>query len=125
MVRVPAPALRANGDSAGARRPAPTRQRSHHSPPVRAAAAASAPPGGDGQRFLTTQSISAERPWCLGGSTIKSWNKDITISLNQFAFNETYRVSRNFSYKYTATVKAYKDGEPIDTVTFDSKIVSY
>jgi hypothetical protein len=26
------------------------------------------PPGGHGQRFLMTQSISAERPWCLGPS---------------------------------------------------------
>ncbi len=70
-------------------------------------------------------SVSLKQRGSSGWSTIKSWNKDITISLNQFAFNETYRVSRYYLYKYTATVKAYKDGVRIDTVTFDSKTVSY
>ncbi len=69
--------------------------------------------------------VSLKQRGSSGWSTIKSWNKDITISLNQFAFNETYQVSRNYSYKYTATVKSYKDGVLADTVTFDSKIVSY
>jgi len=58
-------------------------------------------------------------------STIKSWNQNITISLNKFTFNETYKVAPNYSYKYTATVKSYKDGVRLDSVTFDSKIVPY
>jgi len=69
--------------------------------------------------------VSLKRNGGSGWSTIKSWNKNITVSLNKFTFNETYKVSRNYSYKYTATVKSYKDGALLDTVTFDSKIVMY
>jgi hypothetical protein len=69
--------------------------------------------------------VSLKQRGSSGWSTIKSWNRDITVSLNQFTFNETYQVSRNYAYKYTATVKSYKDGVLADTVTFDSKIVSY
>ena len=58
-------------------------------------------------------------------STIKSWNQNITISLNKFTFNETYQVGTNYSYKYTAKVKSYKDGVLLDTVTFESKIIPY
>lgn len=69
--------------------------------------------------------VSLKKSSGSGWSTIKNWSKDITVSLNQFSFNETYKVSENFSYKYTATVKAYKDDKLIDTVTFDSQIAAY
>lgn len=69
--------------------------------------------------------VSLKRSGGSGWSTIKSWNQNITVSLNQFVFNETYKVGKNYSYKYTATVKSYKDGVLVDTVTFDSKIVPY
>jgi hypothetical protein len=58
-------------------------------------------------------------------TTVKSWSKNITISLDQFAFNEKYSVSSGYSYKYTATVKSYKNGSLLDTVTFDSKTIVY
>lgn len=58
-------------------------------------------------------------------STIKSWNKDITVSSQTFTFNEKYTVSKNYSYKFTATVKSYKNSALLDTVTFDSNTVSY
>jgi hypothetical protein len=56
---------------------------------------------------------------------IKSWNKNITISLNKFSFNENYGVSKGYSYKYTAAVKSYKDGVLLDSVTFDSDTIKY
>ncbi len=58
-------------------------------------------------------------------TTIKSWNKDITISLNKFTINEKYGVSSGYSYKYTATVKSYKNGALLDSVTFDSETIKY
>lgn len=70
-------------------------------------------------------SVSLKRSSVNGWTTIKSWSKDITVSLNQFVFNATYKVSKNYLYKYAAKVKAYKDGGLIDTVTFESLIVSY
>lgn len=70
-------------------------------------------------------SVSLKRNGGSGWSTIKTWSRDITISLNQFTFNETYRVGRHYSYKYSATVKSYKNGALVDTVAFDSKIVPY
>lgn len=69
--------------------------------------------------------VSLKRKSGSSWSTIKSWNQNITISLNKFTFNETYKVATNYSYKYTATVKSYQDGVRLDTVTFDSKIVPY
>lgn len=70
-------------------------------------------------------SVSLKRSGGNGWTTIKSWSKDITISLNQFAFNETYKVSKNYLYKYSAKVKSYKAGQLIDTVTLESQTVSY
>lgn len=70
-------------------------------------------------------SVALKRSSGSGWSTIKSWNQNITISLNKFTFNETYGVSKNYSYQYTATVKSYKGGQLLDMVTFDSKIVPY
>lgn len=69
--------------------------------------------------------VSLKRSSGNGWSTVKNWNKNITISLNKFTFNETHKVSRNYSYRYTATVKSYKNSVLLDTVTFDSKIVKY
>jgi len=69
--------------------------------------------------------VSLKRSSGNGWSTVKSWNKNITISLNKFTFNETDKVSKNYSYQYTATVKSYKNHVLLDTVTFDSKIVKY
>lgn len=69
--------------------------------------------------------VSLKRSSGGSWSTIKSWSKTITIELNKFTFNESYKVSKNYSYKYTATVKSYKYGELLDSVTFDSKIVMY
>jgi hypothetical protein len=60
-----------------------------------------------------------------GWSAIKVWNQDIAISYNSFTFNETYKIGKNYSYKYTATVKSYKDDVLMDSVTFDSKTVKY
>lgn len=57
--------------------------------------------------------------------TIKSWNKNITIALNKFTFNETYAVSTSYSYKYSATVKSYKNGVLLYSVSFDSNTISY
>ncbi len=69
--------------------------------------------------------VSLKRSSGGSWSTIKSWNQNITISLNMFTFNETYKVGKNYSYMYTATVKSYKDGVLLDSVTLDSKIVPY
>ncbi|HVI40562.1 MAG TPA: hypothetical protein VM577_07880 [Anaerovoracaceae bacterium] len=60
-----------------------------------------------------------------GWTTLKSWNRDITISLNKFTFNETYTVGKNYSYQYSAAVKSYKDDVLLDSVTIDSKILKY
>lgn len=70
-------------------------------------------------------SVSLKRSGISGWQVIKSWSKDIPISLNQFAFNETYKVSKNYLYKYSAKVKAYKGGRIIDTMTLESQTVSY
>jgi len=69
--------------------------------------------------------VSLKRSSGNGWSTVKSWNKNITISLNKFTFNETNKVSKNYSYRYTATVKSYQNNVLLDAVTFDSKIVKY
>lgn len=58
-------------------------------------------------------------------TTIKSWDKNISISLNQFTFHEKHGVSSGYSYKYTATVKSYKNGSLLDSVTFDSDTIKY
>lgn len=58
-------------------------------------------------------------------TTIKTWNKNISISLNKFTFNEKYSVSSGYSYKYTATVKSYKNDALLDSVTFDSETIKY
>lgn len=60
-----------------------------------------------------------------GWTTIKTWDKNISISLDRFTFNETYAVSKNYTYKYTATVKSYKNNALLDTVTFDSQLINY
>lgn len=58
-------------------------------------------------------------------TTIKSWNQNKTISNNMFSFDETYTVIKGYNYKYTATVKSYKNNTLLDTISFDSKIVTY
>lgn len=58
-------------------------------------------------------------------TTIKSWDQDIPISLNSFIFGETYSVQKNYNYKYTATIKSYKDDSLLDTVSFESNIIAY
>ena len=78
-----------------------------------------------GKADYVNVAVSLKKSSGSGWSTIKSWNRDITISLNKFTFNETCRVGRNYSYRFTATVKSYKNGDLLDSVTFDSKIVSY
>ena len=57
--------------------------------------------------------------------SIKTWNKDISISLNKFTFNEEYKVTKNHYYKFSATVKSYKNGVLLDTVSLDSKAILY
>lgn len=69
--------------------------------------------------------VSLKRSSGSGWSTIKTWNQDIPISYNTFTFDETYKVGKNYSCKFTATVKSYKDDVLLDSVTFDSKIVKY
>jgi hypothetical protein len=69
--------------------------------------------------------VSLKRSSGSGWSTIKTWNQDIPISYNTFAFDKTYKVGKNYSYKFSATVKSYKGGVLLDSVTFDSKIVKY
>lgn len=69
--------------------------------------------------------VSLKRSGGSGWSTIKVWKQDIPISYNTFTFNKTYKVGKNYSYKYTAAVKSYKDDVLLDSVTFDSKIVKY
>jgi len=69
--------------------------------------------------------VSLKRSSGSGWSTIKTWNQDIPISNTTFAFDETYKVAKSYSYKFTATVKSYKDDVLLDSVTFDSKIVKY
>jgi len=69
--------------------------------------------------------VSLKRSSGSGWSTMKCWNRNITISLNMFTFNETYKVGENYSYKYTAKIKSYNDGLLLDLVTLDSKIVPY
>lgn len=69
--------------------------------------------------------VSLKRSGGSGWSTIKTWNQDIPISYNLFTFNKTYKIGKNYSYKFTATVKSYQDDALLDSVTFDSKIVRY
>jgi len=69
--------------------------------------------------------VDLKRSNVTAWTTIKSWNKNITISLNKFTFNEKYGVSSGYSYKYTATVKSYKNGALLDSVTFDSETIKY
>lgn len=79
----------------------------------------------EGMADYVNVAVSLKKNTGSSWSTIKSWNKNITVALNKFTFNETYKVSKNYSYKYTATVKCYHDGALVDSVTFDSKVVAY
>jgi hypothetical protein len=54
----------------------------------------------------------------------KSWNQNKQYQTICF-FDETYTVMKGYNYKYTATVKSYKNNVLLDTITFDSKIVTY
>lgn len=78
-----------------------------------------------GQVDYVNVTVRLKRNSGSGWSSIKVWNQNITISLNKFTFNETYKVGKNYSYKYAATVKSYKNGVLLDTITFDSKIIQY
>ena len=69
--------------------------------------------------------VSLKRGNGTGWTTIQSWNQNIPISLNKFTFNKSYGVSRNYYYKYSATVKSYKNSALVDSVSFDSKILTY
>ncbi len=40
-------------------------------------------------------------------------------------YDETYTVMKGYNYKYTASVKSYKNNTLLDTISFDSKIVTY
>ena len=58
-------------------------------------------------------------------TTIKTWNQNITISLNKFTFNQTYAVLPGYSYKYSTTVKSYKNNVLVDSVSLNSSVFVY
>lgn len=69
--------------------------------------------------------VSLKRSNGTGWTTIKSWNQNLAISLNQFMFNETYNVIRGYSYMYSATIKSYKNGLLLDTYLCNSRTIRY
>lgn len=69
--------------------------------------------------------VSLKRSNGIGWTTIKSWNQNIAISLNQFMFNETYGVTKGYSYMYSAIVKSYKNGLLLDSVICNSNVLMY
>ncbi|HZK71147.1 MAG TPA: hypothetical protein VFD03_06470 [Clostridia bacterium] len=58
-------------------------------------------------------------------TTIKTWNQNINIFLNAFTFNQAYAITGGYSYKYSATVKSYKSGTLVESVSINSSVLEY
>lgn len=69
-----------------------------------------------GEADSVNVSVALKRSNGSGWTTIKTWNQDKAISANQFSFNETYSVLKGYDYKFSATVKSYKNNALVDTV---------
>lgn len=57
--------------------------------------------------------------------TIKTWNQNVPISFNSYTFNQTYSVPSGYAYKYSTTVKSYKNNVLVDSVSLNSSILIY
>jgi len=78
-----------------------------------------------GQVDSVTVKVSLKKSSGASWVTIKTWNQDIATSLNKFTFNEQFAVSKGYSYKYSATVKSYKNDVLVDTATVNSSTIEY
>ncbi|MGI6751812.1 MAG: hypothetical protein ACOX4U_04235 [Anaerovoracaceae bacterium] len=64
---------------------------------------------------------------CVNGSwiTIKSWSKSEPIQYSSALISENYSVTQGYKYRFTVTIKTYKNGVLLDNVLATSTEKTY
>ncbi|MEL7657554.1 MAG: hypothetical protein AAGU75_16790, partial [Bacillota bacterium] len=57
--------------------------------------------------------------------TIESWDKKVPLGSGNSKFQESRIISKGFTYRFTGTIKTYKNGKLLDTCTITSVEKTY
>ena len=57
--------------------------------------------------------------------TIESWSQKVSLKNGNAKFKESVRISKGFTYRFTGTIKTYKNGKLLDTCAITSTKETY
>ncbi len=57
--------------------------------------------------------------------TIESWSKKVSLKNGNAKFKESATISKGFTYRFTGTIKTYKNGKLLDTCAITSTKETY
>ena len=58
-------------------------------------------------------------------TTIESWDQGTSLINGKAKFNESFNISKGFTYRFTGTIKTYKNGKLLDTCAITSTEEAY